>query len=148
MIAVKYVLLFVCAVLISACATVLKGYVDKVAVINPPADLTIQTPDGVTIPCLYDSTVQYQLIQNDNGVYETRRHVERSYFIQLRSNKFYTLYLRSAEFEKNIERYPKLGAMWFILDTITGVLPLFIDMYTECWNHFDDIHCNSAPETH
>jgi len=140
MILKKYLFLFFLLFLISSCATVLKGYHDKVSIINPPEDLKIQTTDGINIPCLYDSTVVLRAI-NKGG---TELHVTKEYYIYLRSNQQHTLKLISAKSEKTIVVYPKMGGGWLVLDTVTGIIPIFFDMYTGCFNHFDDIHVDFA----
>ena len=140
MIKKKYLLIFILPFLISSCATILKGYNDKVSIINPPEDLKIQTNDGINIPYLCDSTIVIVLRGINKGKVE--RHVTKSkyYYIHLRSNQQHTLRFKAPNYEKTITVYPKMGAGWLILDTITGIIPIFFDMYTGCFNHFDDIH--------
>ena len=140
MILKKYLFIFFLPFLISSCATILKGYNDKVSIINPPEDLKIQTIDGINIPCLKDSTSELRLVKVDRygrEIYE--KFVIPSYSIHLRSNQPHTLRFKSSNYEKTIVVYPKMGAGWLILDTITGIIPIFFDMYTGCFNHFDDI---------
>lgn len=119
--------------LISNCATILKGYNDNVSLINAPEDLKIETNDGVNIPILKRQIVK-KINNRDNTI------ITLSYYIYLRSNQSHTLRLKSADFEKTIVVYPKMSAGWLILDTITGIIPIIFDMYTGCFNHFDDIH--------
>ena len=141
MIIKKYLLLAVTLIFISGCATVFKGYTDKVSIINPPEELIIQTTDGIMIPCLYDSTRHVRTAQKD-GLWVTIASVDKSYYIHLRSDRQHVLKLKSAAFEKTVVLYPKISAGWFILDLIT-VFPLFFDAYTGCFNHFDDIRIDS-----
>jgi len=44
----KYVFLLLFPFFISGCATILKGYFDKVTITNPPEDLKIETSEGHT----------------------------------------------------------------------------------------------------
>ncbi len=148
MIKKKYLLPAVLLFLLSGCATVFKGYMDKVSIIDPPEDLTIMKTEGITIPCLseYDSTA-FIVTEYKNGTWvtSTKMPEKKSYYIRLRSNQQHILKFKSANFEKNIVVYPKLSAGWFILDLIT-VIPLFVDMYTGCWFHFDDIQIDSESQ--
>ena len=139
MIVIKYVFLFILLFLISGCATVFKGYYDKVSLTNPPEDLKIHTSENISMPLSFDRTV-ISFIGIDNKV---ERSETRKYYILLRSNQAHTLKLKSAEFEKTVVLYPKMGAGWLILDTVTGIIPIFFDMYTGCFNHFDDINFDS-----
>ncbi len=139
MILKKYLFIFFLLFLISSCATILKGYNDNVSIINPPEDLKIQTTDGINIPISNDSTIQSIRIRG------TVQSFSRGYdrfvvkYIHLRSNQPHTLRFKSSNYEKTIVVYPKMGGGWLILDTITGIIPIFFDMYTGCFNHFDDI---------
>jgi hypothetical protein len=145
MYAKKYVFLLLFPFIISGCATILKGYYDKVTIINPPEDLKIETSEGLTVPYLHDHTVSYQkwipdTLVKDKVEYKQVSYVDKFYTIDLRSNQVHTLQLKSADFEKTIVLYPKMGAGWLLLDTVTGIFPIFFDMYTGCFNYFDDIN--------
>ena len=139
MIKKNYLFLFLLLFFLSNCATILKGYNDKVSLFNPPKDLKIETKDGINIPYFYDKKVVAEIIWNDST--KSFDHTMADiYHIQLRSNQSHILHLKSASYETTIVMYPKMGAGWLILDTFTGVFPIFFDMYTGCFNHFDDIH--------
>jgi hypothetical protein len=134
----KYFLLFFFPLLFSNCATVFKGYYDKVPIIDPPKDLKIITSEGITIPCSYDSSIaKSKDLKTWNESY-----VARNYYILLRNNQQHTLTFKSPDYEKTIVIYPKIGGGWLIIDTVTGILRVFIDMYTGSFNHFDPIDLN------
>jgi hypothetical protein len=134
----RYCLLLFLSFLFSSCATVFKGYYDKVSIIDPPKDLKITTSEGISIPCMYDST----MAKSKDLKTWNESYVARNYYILLRNNQQHTLTFKSAEFEKTIVVYPKIGGGWLIIDTVTGILPVFIDMYTGSFNHFDPIDLN------
>lgn len=120
--------------LIQSCAMVLKGYKDRVDLINPPEDLKVFTVDSVEIPVNSRSMRVYS---------ETRKMYIDSLSIKsinLRSNKEHLLVLRSGEKKKVIEAYPKISVGWIVLDVLFGIVPLFFDAYTGDWNKFDPIY--------
>ena len=86
MIKKNYLFLFLLLFFLSDCATILKGYNDKVSLFNPPKDLKIETKDGINIPYFYDKKVVVKEIWNDST--KSFDHTMADiYHIQLRSNQ-------------------------------------------------------------
>jgi hypothetical protein len=124
---------FIISILFSGCATVFKGYEDKVAILNPPDNLKITTIDGSEIQLETE-----EIRTADLNSHPVKIDTLTNYFINLRSNKNHVLVLESGNRKKIIEVYPKLGAWWFIADILTATF--FIDMYTGNWNYFENIN--------
>ena len=118
--------------ILPGCATVIKGYEDRVDIINPPDDLKIYSKDGIELP-LIDRIEKASTKNKYKFIEDTLKS------IQLRSNEVHVLTLKSNGKEKIVELYPKIGAGWLMVDFITGIFPVFIDIYTGNWNHFDVI---------
>lgn len=117
---------------LSGCATLLKGYEDTLNITNAPADLKVLTKDGEEL-VVTSKTARIQ----DKKTYNISEVNVKS--IMLRSNNEHVLILKSGGAEKTVKVYPKISAGWLILDFITGIFPVFIDMYTGNWNYFDPI---------
>jgi len=117
----------------SGCATVFKGYEDKIKLNGAPDSIKVFTKDGLEIPIRYENKRHYS--------YPQKAYVDSLYkVIYLRSNKEHTLTLKYPGKEKKVELYPRLGGVWLTVDFLLGVVPAFIDGYTGNWNHFEDIN--------
>lgn len=119
--------------LFSGCATVFKGYEDKVDLVNAPEGLQIFNKEGIEIP-IHDKIGR-------TYSYTQKKYVDTCYgkTIFLRQDKDQLLTLKYKGKEQIIERYPRIGGGWCIMDAIC-VIPLFIDAYTGNWNHFEPIY--------
>ena len=124
---------------IYGCATVFKGYEDKVLIIGIPLETKIYTEDNIEAPLLTTSTTK-KTFNKLLGVIDTVLIVEQ--FIYLRSNTDHLLTFKYLQEEKRIHLYPRLSAGWVFLDVITGTF--FVDYYTGNWNHFTNIDYKSV----
>ena len=126
---IKVIISFLC----TGCATVFKGYEDKVPILNSPENLKIYTIDGTEIQ------IKNEEIRTANHDFNPAKiDTVKIPYINLRSNKSHVLVLESGKQKKTIEVYPKLSAWWFIADVLTATF--FIDMYTGNWNYFENIN--------
>ena len=126
-----------CIVVVSSfygCATIFKGYEDKVSVTHLPSNTKIYTQENIELPIL-NTTKSKRYVKPSGGVFDSLVIVD--HYILLRSNTDHILTLKNQDEEKRFHLYPRLSAGWFILDVITGTF--FIDLYTGNWNHFNDI---------
>ena len=133
------ILIFI-LIILNGCASVFKGYYDKVEIQGFTADLEIYTIEGVKIPI---ESRKEQLVSNDFDLdkrkwYKITKDTVH-YSISLRSKYKHVLRLKNESKEKVIELYPKVGSGWLLLDILTGIVPGIFDAYTGSWNHFDDI---------
>jgi hypothetical protein len=117
---------------LTSCATILKGYEDRVDLENAPEDIRVFSKDGIEIPVSSRDARTYSEEQKKFVMVKIKT-------ISLRTNKEHVLLLKSGDKEKRVEIYPKLGAGWLMLDIITGGFPAVIDMHTGNWNHFNSI---------
>lgn len=124
--------------LLNSCATVFKGYDDKVLLKNAPKDISVYDIDGVEIPVFTEEVNNPLLSQTGDLTIRTDRF-GYNYFIYLRSNQSHTLMLKYNDQKKLVKVYPKVGFWWGVLDFFCGSLPVFFDIYTGAWNHFDEI---------
>ncbi len=125
--------IFIISFLCTGCATVFKGYEDKVPILNSPDNLKIHTIDGTEIH------IKNEEIRTANHDFNPAKiDTVKIPYINLRSNKSHVLVLESGKQKKTIEVYPKLSAWWFIADVLTATF--FIDMYTGNWNYFENIN--------
>jgi hypothetical protein len=126
---------FIFVFFFTGCATVIKGYEDRVSLINAPEGMQVFNKDGIEIPILNKIGRTYSHTQN--------KYIDTCYgkIIYLRSDKDQLLTFRYNGREQKVERYPRIGGGWCILDALT-VFPLFIDAYTGSWNHFEPIQIN------
>ena len=113
------------------CATIGKGYEDRVRIQNAPADLRIYTKDSIEIPLSRESIKISKTASHDE--FEEKEIVT----IRLRSNIDHVLVLKSQGKEKCIQTYARLSPGWVLLDLVT--LTFWVDMYTGNWNHFNEI---------
>lgn len=121
--------------LFSGCATVFKGYEDKVDLVNAPDGLQIFNKNGIEIPIHDKIKRTYSYTQN--------KYVDTCYgkAIYLRPDKDQLLTLKYKGKEQLIEICPRVGGGWLVLDAIS-IIPIFIDAYTGSWNHFRPIDIN------
>lgn len=122
----------------NSCATILKGYEDKVYLKKAPKEISVYDLDGVEIPVVTETVNVPIKSQAGELIVQTDRFVN-NYYICLRSNQPHTLLLKYNDKEKLVKVYPKVGFWWGVLDFFCGGLPWFVDAYTGAWNHFDDI---------
>ncbi|MDD8016931.1 MAG: hypothetical protein PHP42_01025 [Bacteroidota bacterium] len=119
--------------LFNGCATLFKGYEDPVHIYQYSEDVSFQTINGVQIP-VHKTEQKFEI--------DSRSHFSIDstlYHISLYSNANHVLLIKTAKKEYSITRYPKLGWGWLVLDLLGGGVPMFIDIYTGAWNHFDPI---------
>ncbi|MGD9487574.1 MAG: hypothetical protein AB7W47_06095 [Calditrichaceae bacterium] len=114
-------LLILSAFFLTNCATMMKGYFDKVEIQNAPADLVIVDQNNIEIKTYAD--------HSDTSKVK----------IDLRSNTDHILTLKYNDQEKTIMMHRKIGFFWGFIDLISGVYPMFIDAYTGAWCHYDPI---------
>ncbi|MGD9899645.1 MAG: hypothetical protein AB7T22_11035 [Calditrichaceae bacterium] len=113
--------LIISAFFLTNCATMMKGYFDKVEIKNAPADLVIVDQNNIKIKTYAD--------HSDTSKVK----------INLRSNSDHILTLKYKNQEKTIMMHRKIGFFWGFVDFISGVYPMFIDAYTGAWCHYDPI---------
>lgn len=136
---VKIALCIVMASSFYGCATVFKGYDDKVLVTGIPANTKIYSQTEMEVPLL--TTYKTKKIFNPKvGVIDSAMIVEQ--YIYLRSNTDHLLVFKNREEEKRIHIYPRLSIGWLFLDVITGTF--LVDLVTGNWNHFKNIDYKSA----
>jgi hypothetical protein len=128
--------MFCAAFLSNGCATLFKGYEDKVDLIMADDSLRVYTIDGAELEI---KTEQKRFVFFNTQNKESKVDTTTNYFINLRTNDTQTLVLQKGNKKKIIETYPKIGSGWFLLDILTGGLPAIIDMYTGNWNYFENI---------
>jgi len=131
------VLLFVLltGILFNGCATVLKGYEDRVDLVNAPDGMKVFTQDGVELEVKDRHQRAYSAIQ--------KKYIDTCFVkvIYLRSNKDHVLKLKYQGKEQLVERFGHISAGYFLADVLL-VFPVFVDIYTGNWNHFDPIYVN------
>ncbi|MGD9900426.1 MAG: hypothetical protein AB7T22_14975 [Calditrichaceae bacterium] len=143
-------LLIITGFLILNCATVLKGYKDKVS-IKTSDNIEIYNSDGekllVSQAVVKTDTVKFVYSKIETGVADTSdsyfHHILSYPYLELRSNEVHKLTVNTENNSKNIVLYPKIGLGWAALDFACGIFPLVIDLYTGNLNHFDDIEIQS-----
>lgn len=113
--------------IITGCATIIKGYESPVELYYVSDSLRVYTSYGEEIPIIQRRFVSAHLVQ-----------VKKLIF--LRSDRTHILHLKSKGKEKIVTAYPKISAVWLGMDLVCGVFPVFIDMFTGSWHHFDDIN--------
>ena len=129
---IKLLPVLVLSVYLGGCATVFKGYEDRVDLLDAPDNIKVYSKDGIELPVSSRDVRTY-------SEEEKKFVMQKVKTISLRTNKEHVLLLKSGDKEKRVEVYPKLGAAWLILDIITGGFPAVIDMHTGNWNHFSPI---------
>ncbi len=119
--------------LFGGCATVLRGYEDRVDLVNAPGDIKVYSNEGIEIPISSRTVRQFS---EESKKYENKEIKT----ISLRTNKNHILVLKSNDNERKVEVYPRIVGTWLILDFLTGIFPVFIDAYTGSWNSFQPIN--------
>lgn len=92
---------------LSACATVFKGDTQNVGMASQPEGAEIFI-DGIS-------------------------HGRTPTSIQLKTNKSYTVTMRYDGQERTVILNNKVGALWVVLDILSGVGPLIVDAATGAW---------------
>ncbi len=137
--------------ILSGCATILKGYKDTIH-INTPDKVEIYDTDGeklyVSQPVTKTEITSGNIITGNSGVRDTSysyktRTLSMAY-IKLRSNPNHVLTVKTKKDSQKIVLYPKVGLGWVALDIVTGIVPLIIDLYTGNLKHFDTINIQTA----
>jgi hypothetical protein len=124
---VKIINIIFLSISIYGCATIIKGYETPVELYLAPDSVQVYTISAVKIPV--------------KKYHYTYAGVDRfDQFISLHSKSSHELRLVWRDKEKVVSVYPKLSIGWFVIDLLFGGFPLFIDMYTGAWHHFDDIN--------
>lgn len=138
------IMLFSIFLILSGCATILKGYEDKVSInTNEFVKIYDENNDELTVTqgIIKVDSVQIVKYKNKTGIRDTSYYYSEKpiTYIMLRSNRTHTLTVETKDVTKKVDLYPVVGGGWVALDIICGVLPLVIDLYTGNLNHFDDI---------
>lgn len=127
------VLLF--QIFFNGCATIIKGYHDKVYISEQKIDMEIINESGINIPINIDSFAVAN-VNLETKLVETSWNYKQ--YIKLRSNEKHILTIKKKDELKKIALYPKVSAGWAILDMLFVGLPLVFDLYTGNLNHFDN----------
>jgi hypothetical protein len=137
-----FILILLSYVLFSSCATVFKGYHSRVDVAMDRSDLQIDlqvhNEDGTKIPVLVDRT-SYAVTKWNSETNKQETFYRRKLYIELKSQDTHMLTVKKNGISTRAVLYPKVGIGWVILDIVTGVFPLVIDLYTGNLNYFDDL---------
>lgn len=136
----KFLFLFLFAILFSGCATVFKGYYDEVEIINSPAGLTITNQHGVQIPVLSRTVTKTN--RSGNPYESTVASVDtlgKDFYLLLDTSEKQILTLNYQGKEKIISPTRKIGIGWLLLSTALAVYPAFIDAYTGAWYYFEKV---------
>jgi hypothetical protein len=123
----RLIILFFAVISFTGCATIFKGYESHVELYLVPDSLRVFTLHGEEVPI-------------HEMEFTSKNVVSISKVIYLRSNQIHVLRLQKGDKQKIVSLYPKLSAGWLLLDIVSGGFPLFIDMYTGAWFHFDDVN--------
>ena len=136
------ILLSLFFVLFPGCATIIKGYHSKVYVAtdrsNAQIDLKVINEDGTEIPILVEKS-SYSVTKWNPETNKQDTFYDRKLYINLKSQETHKLTIQKNGISTQVVFYPKVGIGWVILDIVTGVFPLVIDLYTGNLNHFDDL---------
>ncbi len=130
---VVIIIVIMVSLIFTNCATIIKGYEDRVVLANAPDSIKVFTNEGIEIPVISRTN----LVETYKGSYTYRDVTVKE--IRLRNNKEYVLHLKYYDKEKIVSLYPKIGFGWAILDFVCGILPSFYDAYTGSWNRFPEI---------
>lgn len=133
------VLCIVIASSIYGCATIFKGYEDKVVITGIPLNTKIFSQTDIEVPLLTTHKIK-KIFNPKAGVIDSAMIVEQ--YIYLRSNTDHLLTFKNLQEEKQIHLYPRLSIGWVLLDVVTGTF--LVDLYTGNWNHFTPIDYKSA----
>ena len=88
----KFTFLIILVLILNSCATILKGYEDRVLLKNAPDNLAVYDLDGVKIPIFTKSVNAPVKSQKGDLIVQTDRFY-LEYYIDLRSNQTHTLLL-------------------------------------------------------
>ena len=127
--------IFLFLIFLNSCATIIKGYHDKVYVSEQKIDMEIIDEPGINIPINIDSFAVVN-VNPETKLVETSWYYKQ--YIELRSNEKHILTIKKKDELKKIALYPKVSADWAILDILFVGFPLVFDLYTGNLNHFDN----------
>jgi hypothetical protein len=137
----RLVLVAICSLVISGCATVFSGYTSELVIHNVPDSLRVLTSDGVKLAKSFDQTRLVRIGDRRDGGFHIQEETDStSCSVQLRSNRDYVLLLQDGNKENRYPAYAKLNGWWFALDLVCGGIPIIVDGITGNWNYYDPIY--------
>lgn len=123
----RLIIFFLAAISFTGCATIFKGYESHVELYLVPDSLRVFTLHGEEVPIRELEFTSTDIVSISKVIY-------------LRSNQIHVLKLQKGDKQKIVSVYPKLSVGWLLLDIVSGGFPVFVDMYTGAWFHFDDVN--------
>jgi hypothetical protein len=121
MMKIRMLALLVAAALLSSCATLMKGNMERVRFRSEPAGAVVFV-DGQEIGATPVS-------------------------LKLESKKRYVIEFVKPGYEKKVYNISNhVGAGWIILDVVLGVLPVVVDAVTGAWYSLDQTNINAVLE--
>ena len=113
------IMVFVCAILFSGCATILGKHTHPLAVSSSPDNADVYV----------------------NGFKMGTTPIE----LNLKADKSYTIEFRKEGY-RTVTRVvnTKVGAGWIVLDVVCGLVPVIIDAATGNWNQLDQDVVNAS----
>ena len=135
----KPLLPFVCAVVLTGCATVITGYTSRVDLHTSPDSLSVSTAEGVELPRSCERMKSIQVPINATTSYVSEAIDSSWVTIHLRSNRDHVLIVKKGDRLHRIEVDAKLSGWWFALDLVCGGIPAVVDAITGNWNYFDAV---------
>ncbi|MBI5726443.1 MAG: hypothetical protein HY965_01215 [Ignavibacteriales bacterium] len=122
---------FFTSLLLTGCATILRGYTQEIDVLNVQSGTKITTADNVDVPLLPKYERRYNR--------ETKKYEDSpiSHYIILHRAQRQVLTISANGRQKQIELYPYLSGGYVAVDILLGFIPAFIDSQTGCWNYYD-----------
>ena len=132
---ISIIVLIVCFLVLSNCATILNGYHKDVSIENAPKDLKVMTKDGVDIP-VKRTFIKYNKFKKPFSSEMIEKEIVK---ISLRAKSEQVLILKYDNKEVPILVEGKISPLIMFLDGITGLYPAFIDAQTGSWYYYDNI---------
>lgn len=126
------------SILLTGCATLIKGYYDEVTVHNYREGMTITNQYGEPIPL--HNKISTNAVANPYAV--AQKNVDTIHvgkFMLLATSEDHVLKINDNGREKIVTARRRVGIGWLLLDTVLGVYPMVIDAYTGCWHKFDPV---------
>lgn len=122
--------------LLTGCATILNGYDEKITIFGTSENLEVTTQDGVKL--------EVKKVKTDYPIPDKRgdKRVEANQ-IEVINGKEYVLTLKDGDKTHKVQLKRKLGAGWFAMDLIFGIVPAIYDGITGNWYYYDDIDLNT-----
>lgn len=134
------ILISTVTLLMTGCATIIKGSHESVPLVNYTPGTVIKDQYGIVIPVFEDNNIRTNRSANPyDRVTEKIDTIGRDYFVMLDVTERPVLTVERDGLRAVVVPNRRIGIGWIILDTVLGLYPAFIDASSGAWYTYTPI---------